>query len=345
MERSPARPVLPPGDLEAILADGPWQELAGARLFITGGTGFFGTWLLAVLDAAQARFHLNLSATVLTRDRRGSLERLPHLAGAPWLSWLEGDVRTLEPGSGDFTHLLHLATPSSTGFHATAAADMLEILVDGTRRVLAFAAQAGVQRALLASSGAVYGAQPPGLDRLAETYAGGPDCLDPHATYGEGKRVAEHLFALQGARTGMAAVTARCFAFVGPHLPLDEHFAAGNFIADGLAGRPITVRGDGRPWRSYMYPTDLVTWLVTLLLRGEGNRAYNVGSEVGLPLGELAGLVGAMTGCPVQVLGRPGAGPAPRYVPSTARARTELGLELRVGLEEALARTLAWHRG
>jgi len=330
---SSGRDTVPRGDLEAILADAPWQALEGTRLFLTGGTGFFGTWFLQALAAAREHFHLDLEATVLTRDAAAAAARLGALPG---VRFLEGDVRSFPFPPEPHTHLLHLATPASSGFQTTPAGELQAIITAGTARVLECSARAGVTRALLASSGAVYGTQPPDLERIPEDYPGPPVDLTP---YGAGKREAEQL-----AAPGLAPVVARCFAFLGPHLPLDQHFAAGNFLGDALAGRPIQVRGDGRPVRSYLYPTDLITWLVTLLVRGQGGRAYNVGAEEAVSLGALAEAVAALTGVPVQVLGAPGAGPAPRYVPDTGRARRELGLTAKVDLAGALARTLQWHR-
>jgi dTDP-glucose 4,6-dehydratase len=114
------------------------------------------------------------------------------------------------------------------------------------------------------------------------------DACHPSSAYGEAKRLAEQWCVQHGLQHGMNISIARCFAFVGAGLPLDGHFAIGNFIADALAGRPVAVRGDGSPMRSYLYGADLAIWLMTCLLRGQHGRAYNVGSNQPLSIRELA---------------------------------------------------------
>lgn len=322
----------------------PWEDLRGARLLLTGGTGFFGAWLLETLTRA-ADEGLDARATVLTRDPAAFRRSRPHLAGHPAVSLLAGDVLTLEPPAASFTHVIHAATPASARLNLEQPRLMFDTIVDGTRRVLAVARATGARRFLLASSGAVYGRQPPELSHLPEEYPGAPVPGAAGSAYGEGKRAAEALCLESFGAGGPEPVLARGFAFCGPYLPLDAHFAIGNFVRDALAGGPIRVAGDGTPFRSYLYGADLATWLWTLLARGQAGRAYNVGSERAVSISELARLVARVLGCTrgVEVAVTPEAGrPAERYVPSTRRAREELGLDEGWTLEEAVARMAAF---
>ena len=336
------------GDLDHILThtSGVWGGLAGARIFVTGGTGFIGCWLLESFAWACDRLPLHASMTVLTRSPEAFRAAAPHLASHPAIRLLRGDVRSFAFPEGGFSHVIHGATEASEKLNRERPMEMLETIVDGTRRTLDLAVASGARRFLLLSSGAVYGAQPPEIAKVPETYRGGPDPVDPRAAYAEGKRLAELLVTLYARNHALNCLIARCFAFVGPYLPLDAHFAIGNFIGDSLAGRPIEIRGDGTPLRSYLYAADLAIWLWTILARGESCRPYNVGSDGELSIRELASTVARALGTrnQVRVAGVPRADvAAERYVPSVDRARRELGLDRHVDIEEGIRRTVAWH--
>jgi dTDP-glucose 4,6-dehydratase len=336
-------------DLNRVLANtlDLWDELRGERIFITGGTGFFGCWLLETFLWANERLRLKAQATVLTRDPRTFEQRAPHLARHAAVTTLPGDVRNFSFPKGRFSHVIHAATQSSAVLNKEQPALMFDTIVEGTRRCLEFSVASGARKFLLTSSGAVYGTQPPDITHLAEDFTGSPDSLDPNSAYGEGKRTAEMLCVLASRGTALETKIARCFAFAGPYMELDAHFAIGNFVRDQLNGGPIRVKGDGTPYRSYMYASDLATWLWTILFRGTHGRAYNVGAEEAVSVRELAHIVAnALTPrVNVEVLGTPKPGaPAPRYVPSTARARRELGLALQVPLQQAIRATQSWFR-
>ena len=333
---------LPLSDLRAVVADASddLARLEGARILVTGGTGFLGRWLTASLLAAGVP---GPGGQLLLLSRRPDDVRLP---AVDWARLVRGDVAGLAAldGVGPVDLVVHAAASSSAGFGTGDGEPraMAATIFDGTRAALAVAAR-GAARLLFLSSGAVYG---PRTAPVHEDDGGAPDPLEPRSAYGEAKRLAENLCASATAAGDVEAVIARCFAFVGPGIPLRAHYAAGNFLADALEARPIAVEGDGRPLRSYLYCADLARWCVALLVRGIPGRAYNVGSPTAVSIRELADRCVTASGraLPVEVGSAPGPGPAPCYVPVVARAKEELGLQVRVGLDQALARTLGWLR-
>ncbi len=331
------------GDLDAAIAhaEPALAQLAGGSLFITGGTGFIGRWLLSVLARATATLRLDLGVTVLTRSRSAFAEKYPRLAAEPILRWCEGDVQTFALPTGRYTHVIHGATDTSAEADRDAL-QLIDTIVNGTRRVLEFSRAAGAQRVLLLSSGAVYGSQPAHLDAIPEDYAGAGATTDRRAAYGQGKRLAEQLATIFHSDLGLDVVIGRLFAFVGPGMPLDAHFAIGNFIRDAAGGREIAVTSDGSPVRSYLYAGDLSAWLLRLLVSGSPGTAYNVGSDRAISLADLAALVARVVpgadGYAIKGAPRNDAFHS-RYVPSIARARAELGLAAWTPLDEAIRRT------
>ena len=175
-----------------------------------------------------------------------------------------------------------------------------------------------------------------------------PDPSSPNNAYGVAKRTAEHLCALYQNIHGVETVIARCFAFVGRDLPLDVHFAIGNFIRDALWRDQITVSGDGSAVRSYLDQADLAAWLTTLLEKGRSGCAYNVGSDKPIEIAQLARLVRDVIS-PLKKIVIRGKRSAPelcrlRYVPDMMRIQQELGLKFTVPLEEAIRITALTHR-
>ncbi|MGB7599287.1 MAG: NAD(P)-dependent oxidoreductase [Candidatus Sulfotelmatobacter sp.] len=322
-----------------------WNDARGQRIFITGATGFFGCWFLETFAWANRRLDLGAKATILTRNPQKLEERLPHVAKE--FDIVVGDVRTFAFPKGHFSHVIHGATESSAVLCTNEPEMMFDAIVSGTRHCLEFAAKAGANKFLLTSSGTIYGKQPSDMTHIPEDFSGGPDPLDPNSVYAEGKRAAELLCVIAAKRAGMEPKIARGFAFVGPYMKFDAHFAIGNFIDEHMKGGPLVVRGDGTPLRSYMYASDLMIWLWTILFKGESCRAYNVGSEDAISIAEMAHAV-AEAGSPrsavrIMETAAPGRPPA-RYIPSTARAQSELGLRCLVPLRDAIERTLQWNR-
>ncbi len=341
--------TVPPEDLDLIATQTArvWSEMRGERVFITGGTGFFGSWLLESFCHMNRVLGLEARAVVLSRKPEVFARKCPHLACDQAVTLLAGDIRTFAYPPGEFAFMIHAATAADAAVAIEQPRDMLSTIVAGTERALEFARIRGVQKFLLTSSGAVYGRQPAGMTHVPESYDGAPDVMDPINAYAEGKRMAELLCALLSRTGAIQCKIARCWAFCGPYLPLDRHFAIGNFIGDMLAGRPIRILGDGQPRRSYLYAADLAIWLWTILFRAPALVPLNVGSEHDISILELAELIASTLNsrAEIQIARQPQPGvPPSRYVPSTQRARDLLGLRECVGLEETIRRTARWWR-
>jgi dTDP-glucose 4,6-dehydratase len=328
-------------DLGHVLVhtQGLWEDLRGKRIFLTGGTGFFGTWLLESFLWANRELGLGAEIVVLTRDPAAFHARAPRLCADPALTpWVGNQVDFTFP-DGPFEAVVHAAVEYG------APLETFERNLLGMKRVLDFTRVSGARRFLLTSSGAVYGPQPVGLEALPEDHPGSPDLADPRSAYGLAKRASEHLGHLHAQAHGFSFTVARGFAFLGPHLPLNQGSAIGNFIGDALAGGPILINGDGTPLRSYLYAADLAVWLWTILLRGGPGRVYNVGGDRAHSIADAAARVREVlaSGAEVRIAQRPEPGRAPsRYLPEVSRARAELGLEVWIPLDEAIRRTGRW---
>jgi len=298
--------------------------LGQKRLFITGGTGFFGKSMLDYRLRHPEWPWAKAEWVILSRSPDRFATSCPRFANQPGVSFVAGDVRDFAFSEGHFDAIIHAATSAVT---TLSDAEMTSVIMDGARHVADFAKKAGCGKILFTSSGAVYGTR--------VTLSCESDECNPATAYGKGKFAVERLLV----DAGFDVKLARCFAFVGPHLNRNIHYAIGNFIQNCLDGKPITINGDGTPLRSYLYADDLVEWLFAILERGEAGRPYNVGSDRAVSIRELAETVRDVLGSKSEIIvkGTPKADEKPLvYVPSIERACSELGLEVKVSLEEAI---------
>ncbi len=337
-------------DLDFILqhTEELWEEIRGKRIFITGGTGFFGKWILESFIWINDTLDLKAEAFVLTRNYELFKNSFPHLAINKYISFQIGDIRNFKFLDGEFPYIIHLASASADGYFKKEDPVLrLDTIVNGTKRLLDFAVKCNAKKILFTSSGKIYGIQPPDITHIPEDYDGAVNPDDPNAALGIGKRAAEFLCITYAKSYGIEIKIARCFSFVGPYLQLNLHYAIGNFIRDGLIGGPIIVKGDGTPYRSYMYASDLTVWLWTILFKGQSCRPYNVGAEEAITIADLARLVASCFDKPIEVkiMKKPDPNiPPERYVPSTKRAREELGLRQNIPLEESILKTIEWYK-
>lgn len=294
------------------------------KLFITGGTGFFGKSMLDYRLRHPDWKWAEAEWFVLSRTPEKFVAECPKLATQPGVSFVAGDVRDFDFPNSNFNAIIHAATSAVT---TLSDEEMTNVIVNGTRHIVDFALATSCPTLLFTSSGAVYG---PRTSPSCEE-----DNCTPTTAYGTGKLEAEKMIA----NSALDAKIARCFAFVGPHLNRNIHYAIGNFIQNCLDGKPIVINGDGTPLRSYLYADDLVEWLFAILDHGVNGRPYNVGSDKSVSILELAEAVRSALDSKSEIVvkGTPDPNIKPSvYVPSIERAQRELGLKVKVKLEDAI---------
>ena len=340
------QPGVSRADLQLIIDKVPrkvWDALRGKRLFITGGTGFVGCWLLEALVWANQELSLDLSLSVLTRNPDAFIKKAAHLAKNPIVVLIQGDVNSLGNINDSFDIIIHAATDV-----VNQDSDFLTAynsIVNGSIETLELARRSHATHYLLTSSGAVYGQQPSNITHIPEDYSGAPE---PHligSAYGQAKRISEWLTHCYAKKIGIHIKIARLFALIGPYLPLDAHFAVGNFIRDGLDQKNIQVSGDGTAFRSYLYAADMVVWLLRILIDGDENATYNLGSDKAISIKDLAETVSDIIYKENKVLvaTKPQENSKiQRYVPDVSKAKRTLGLDEYTDLHTSIQKTIHW---
>jgi len=336
-------------DAEAVLQGrvNRLEALRGQHIFISGGTGFLGAWLLELAAVLNQQHAFGLTLTIFSRNTRDFAQRWPHLGGLDWVHFQDGDVRYLAELPRDTRYIIHAAALTDRRLFASQPGTVAETNGLGTQRILrATYMLEDVQKFVLLSSGLVYGRQPWETHRIGEDFAGPLHSDTVTSVYAESKRFAETVAQCAISESKLPVVTLRPFAFVGPYQSLQLPWAVTDFIRDSFTGGPIRIMGDGSTVRSLMYASDYAFWVLSALTNGRPRATYNVGSPEPIDLGSLAKMI-TQSFTPVPEirtrLGQTGHD-RNRLVPDVTRAQRDLGVEVTVPLAEAIQRTIIWNR-
>ena len=320
------------------------NDLKDKTFFITGGTGFFGKWILSTITYLNEFHDLNIKAYVLSRDPKTFIDKHPFLNNN-YLEFIEGDVNKILNFDIEFDYCIHAATEASQKLNSENPEVMLKTIIDGTFNVFDLCLKSFCSSALITSSGGVYGKMSD-CKQICESDIGTLNLQHIDSTYSEGKRVQELIAKIYEEKHRMQISIARCFAFLGPYLPLNTHFAAGNFIKNAIEGEDIIINGDGSPVRTYMYAADLVIALFWILIKGESCSPYNVGGQDPVSIRDLAFQVSQFSPKNIKAkilqkeklnLNRS------YYVPSIKKLSDLIPSYSQLSLSESIKRTVNWY--
>jgi nucleoside-diphosphate-sugar epimerase len=319
------------------------ENLRNRSIYITGGTGFVGTWLAEIITFLNSNYGFNTDLFLVSRDVESFRQKAPHLAQHKHVQLLSLDVRNIIDIPKDVNYIIHAAATPDNRQHMSNPLGVMETITKGTSAVLDAATKLpNLIRILNISSGQIYGKLGSETEMIAEDYAGGLVCNSITSVYPEAKRYAETLCCAYWSLYKLPVVTARPFAFIGPYQGLDKPWAVNNFLRDALMNNTIRIIGNGLPVRSYLYPSDMANWLLNILISGKSGSAYNVGSPKGITLSDLANKIKQFSNSSSKIEIKGMNEDSSRFIPDVTLCRQSLMLNAQVDIDEALKRTISW---
>ena len=305
------------------------------RAAITGGAGFLGSHL------CERLLHDGLEVLCLDNFSTGTPANVAQLSEIGPFRLIRADVTDYVHVAGDLDYVLHFASPASPIDYLKLPIQTLKVGSVGTLHTLGLAKEKGA-RFVLASTSETYG--DPQVHPQPETYWGHVNPVGPRGVYDEAKRFAEALTMAYRRSHGVDTGIVRIFNCHGPRMRSDDGRAIPTFVGQALAGKPLTVAGDGSQTRSIQYVDDLVEGVVRLLHSGHPG-PMNIGNPHEVTVLELARLIVELVGSTsaLSFIDRPQDDPMVRQ-PDITLARTVLGWEPEVDLADGLKRTIDWFR-
>ena len=318
------------------------EKLRDKKIFLTGGTGFVGLWLLHFFQWANENHATNIKLDILARTPDKLKELVPYLWNDPRFQFFSGDIRSFSFPMKKFDYVIHAAaTAAHDTYNHIGKVESFNIVSEGTHRLLDFVVASQSGPVLYLSSGACYGARAQSAPFIREDSKLKPALNEPNSGLGLGKRAAEDYCEEYRKSYGLDIKIARCFTFMGPFLPVRIHYAIGNFIFSGVENRKIVLKSSGGAFRSYMYSADLVAWLIKILITGKDGSIYNVGSEKLISIKDLATTVGKVIGPDVTIeVPQNSQEDVPSYyIPDTSKIRSELMVSEWTSLEDGIRKS------
>ncbi len=321
------------------------NKLKNEKIFISGGTGFVGTWLLEMICYLNEEYNFNTEVILLARNISEFKKDKKHLSGKKHIAFIKKDIRYLTELPSDITYIIHAAANPDNRQHSSDPITVMDIISRGTNNILSLASSLpNIKKILNISSGLIYGQQPYDLIHIPESYQGSSNCSSIFSIYPEAKRFAEMLSTAYRNQYKLPIINARPFTFLGPYQHINKPWAHTNFLRDSLLGGPIRITGNQNSVRGYMYASDMAYWFLKILADGKQGVPYNIGNPKGITLRDFAEKICEQYPNKINIENITGNNLSlSRFVPDVTLATKSLGLKIFTPTDAAIRKTLSWY--
>jgi dTDP-glucose 4,6-dehydratase len=313
--------------------------LKNSEILVTGGTGFFGKWIVEIVTYLNDELSFNIKLYLVARNNSSYVNAI--IENRNDIFFIKNDVRNLREIPSNIEYIIHAAANPDNSIHMSNPIEVMDTISQGTKQVLDIALGLdNIKKILNISSGQVYGKLSSNM--ISETNIGMLNTNSINSIYPEAKRYSETLSIAYKSLYKLPVVQVRPFSFIGPHMGLEKPWAINNFIKDAIKFKKIKILGNGKPIRSYMYPTDMSWWLLNMLVDSKNGVAYNLGSPEAISLEDLALKIKAKIGLDVNIEILNMNEESSVFVPDDSLVKDKLDLDIKVRIDEALDKTIDW---